>query len=48
MNQAQQALKNADLRNDAVDVQFFTRSTVYRFADGSKLTVNMYGPSYAA
>ena len=48
MNQAQQALKNANLRDSAVTVQFFTRSTVYSFSDGSKLTVNMYGPSYAA
>ena len=48
MNQAQQALKNASLRDGAVTVQFFTRSTVYSFSDGSKLTVNMYGTSYAA
>ena len=48
MNSAQQALLDAGLRDSAVTVQFFTRSTVYSFADGSKLTVNMYGPSYAA
>lgn len=48
MNIARQALTNYELRNTAVDVQFFTRSTIYRFADDSCLTVNMYGPSYAA
>ena len=48
MNTAKQALINPDLLIFATDVQFFNRSTVYSFADGSKLTVNMYGPSYAA
>ena len=47
MNLAQQALTNHALTSQAVDTQFFTRSTVYRFADGSVLTQNMYGPSYA-
>lgn len=45
---AQAALTDIALRDKAVDVHFFTRSTIYNFADGSRLTVNMYGPSYAA
>ena len=48
MTQAQQALKTPATTKLAVDVQFFTRSTIYRFTDGSVLTQNMYGPSYAA
>lgn len=47
MTQAQQALQAPALTSSAVDAQFFTRATVYRFADGSVLTQNMYGPSYA-
>lgn len=31
----------------ATQVQCFTRSTVYDFPDGSRLTVNMFSTSYA-
>lgn len=47
MTLAQQVLTNSSICDQATNVQFFTRSTVYDFADGSRLTVNMYGRSYA-
>lgn len=48
MTQAQQALQNPDLRDStAVRVQFFSRCSIYDFADGSRLTLNFYSQSYA-
>ena len=53
MSIAQKALENLATQSMhtvtafAVDCQFFTRSTVYRFRDDSMLTINMYGKSYA-
>lgn len=40
MSLAKQAIQNAALREGAISVQFFSRSTVYQFSDGSSLTVN--------
>lgn len=33
--------------NQATEVQFFTRETIYDFADNSRLYLKMYGTSYA-
>lgn len=35
------------ITKDATDAQFFTRNTVFNFADGSVLYIQMYGASYA-
>lgn len=49
MTIAQQALNNHAIADaQAIRVQFFTRCSIYDFADGSRLTLNLYGPSYAA
>lgn len=47
MSLAQQALENFELVKLAISTQFFTRSSVYDFADGSSLTVNMFSRSWA-
>jgi hypothetical protein len=49
MTLAQIGLRNfAIVADRVVNAQFFTRSTIYVFEDGSTLTLNMYGTSYAA
>ena len=50
MSIAKKFLQSFDLQEMgkvATNVQFFTRSTVWDFADGSTLYVQMYGASYA-
>lgn len=47
MTTAQQALADRNICAQATQVQFFSRCTIYEFADGSRLTVNMYSPSHA-
>ena len=51
MSLAQQALQSPvwppQVLSQATGTQFFARSTVYAFTDGSELTVNMYSPSHA-
>lgn len=37
----------AEAAASAVNVQFFTRSTIMKFSDGSTLYIQMYGLSYA-
>lgn len=44
---AQRALTDEVLRDSAVEIQFFTRCTVYTFSDDSRLVVNVSGLVYA-
>lgn len=47
MSLAQRALEMPSWREEAIAVQFHTRSVIYEFEDGSVLTLNLYGSSYA-